>query len=453
MHRTFTFVSWFARSLLLGMACLMLVQCTQQTADARPATALPEMSTSDLPNQRPMAGVMVDVSEDEKVLGFSGQRKIVSDSQGRLFVAYRKQFRVARARVHRIHVARSDDQGRTWRVLNEGAPVEAVGDFIQRVPALEVDARDRLHLVWYGTDEQNAGPNQRQIKYSRSDDGGESWSDWRNIAPVEGYAEPQKLWQEHPSVTVVGDTVWVVWQGRDPSSPRRSQIRVVRSLNSGDSWDAPTVIQRTERGDGGRSRPVLLAEPDARRLHVLAYGEADGDHQIVWTVSEDGGASWSSWMRIAPSAADQRHLSAVIDTANRVHVVWREGTSGGPAQIRHSVLDEGRWTVSSSVSPSAGSQQFFPSLTLLGGRELFAVWVETRALSGFPEEDPRNGRVLGASTSGGRWGSARVLTTDTAVTYAAVTRNRNVSRQIDLVWSNMLGDKETRIQYAPVVVR
>jgi hypothetical protein len=189
-----------ARLIALGVLSLFLTQCARFVPGIDvPGSATPTPAV-DTPGVTPLsASALVDISEDDKTLGYPDQRKIAIDSQGRLYVAYRKQFRVLGALTYHIFVSRSDD-GRTWTVLNNGEPVEQTGPYTQRVPAIVI-AHDVIHLVWYGGDGNNTGSNQRQIKYVQSTDAGATWSPWVNLAEVPGYAEPQRLWQEHPCMS------------------------------------------------------------------------------------------------------------------------------------------------------------------------------------------------------------------------------------------------------------
>ena len=131
--------------------------------------------------------IEVDTTEEYTALGYPDGRKIVRDSENNLYIAYRKKYEIDDEESHHIFVAKSTDQGQNWQITHDQRPIERVGDYNQRVPAIAIDGHDALHVVWYGNDAQNKGKHERQIKYSRSSDGGESWSDWINIASVDGY--------------------------------------------------------------------------------------------------------------------------------------------------------------------------------------------------------------------------------------------------------------------------
>jgi hypothetical protein len=409
-------------------------------------------ATATQPSLTSVEGITVTVSDDDRVLGYPDQRKIVSDSQGRLFVAFRRQFRVNGSSQYHIFVARSTDLGETWSVLNDARPIENTGRFTQRVPAIAIDANDGLHVVWYGTDELNSGANQRQIKYARSLDGGETWSDWQNIGEVAGYAEPQRLWQEHPVITAQGDALHVVWQGRDADAKNRSQVRYVRSDDRGVTWSTPAIVQPVDKG--GRSRPTLIAAPDNKRLYVLAYGDNDGRQNVMMTYSDDG-KTWTDWSQIAASENDQRHVTAVLDDGGRLHVAWREGGPGLRTFIRYARFVRDRWRPAVVVHAAPARFQFFPSIAVSGDGRVVLAWIETTGLSGYPEEEFRVGELRWAVTraTADEWTEGAALTLDQPVNFVSLAHNHVAANRIDVVWSRPLGDKQTAIRYGALLLR
>ena len=133
-------------------------------------------------------------TEDALALGYPDSRKTVRDSQGNLYVAFRKKHAQVSRTFYHIFVAKSTNGGSSWTVLNSNRPIERVGDYQQRVPSIAIGSNDVLHVVWYGNDSANTGTNQRQIKYVRSTDHGVTWSSWKNIALFAGY-NGEDLWQ------------------------------------------------------------------------------------------------------------------------------------------------------------------------------------------------------------------------------------------------------------------
>lgn len=347
---------------------------------------------------------MIDIVEDIRVTGYPDSRKIAVDGQGHIFVAYRKHFQQIDTTQQHIFVARSVDDGQSWQISNDNKPVEAVGDYNQRVPSIAVDDADVIHVVWYGNDAENDGENERQIKYVQSTDGGQTWSDWRNLAEITGY-EADELWQEHPTIYTHEQAVYVVWQGRD-AEYKNSQTRFVRSLDGGATWSSWVNISPDPTTNF--SRPALVAASDGV-LYVLAYSAVKGVQQIVWSRSNDGGITWAAWKPVAGAAADQRHFSVVVDGEDNLHLVWRQ-EDDLTARIYYALFNGRSWTPSSPLTIPSTTYQYFPSAALDEGGNLVVVWMETAVSSGFPSERPENGRVLYAVKTETGWSDSQQLT-------------------------------------------
>ena len=406
------------------------------------------------------APVVVDTTEDDSALGFPDSRKLAVDSQGHLYLAYRKHFKLLRTTRFHVFVAKSIDGGATWRVTNGGRPIEDVGDFVQRVPSIAIDANDVIHVVWYGTDAQFNGAHERQIKYVQSADSGASWSDWRNIGPVMGY-EDDSLWQEHPTIQIdQQNQLYVVWQGRDANHEQKSQIKWSRSTDGGASW----ADWRNIRADPARSfsRPVLLLGPQGQ-LFALAYADGQEGMRIFWTRSDDGGATWRAWSLVAPGQRDQRHFSAAMDQQGRVHLAWRqvaaEENAPGVTSIYYAFLDTGirdeeGWSKPVLVAPMPGSAlplyQYFPTLMVDVEQRVWLAWLETAAPSGYPQEKPLTGAIRYTVSVQSKWRAPQTIS-DGAALYPSFAYGKQPHGMLSsplLAWEERHSDVETQLLFA-----
>lgn len=375
------------------------------------------------------AGYTVDTSEDYRALGYVDTRKIVRDGDGNLYVAYRKKHNS----IYQIFVSKSTDGGSTWNVTNGGKPISEVpGGYHQRVPSIAIDSHDNLHVVWYGKDTTYDGAEERQIKYSQSIDGGSSWSAWRNIAPVSGYSG-QKYWQEHPVIYIDGnDNLYVVWEGRDADHPDSTQTKFTKSTNGGSDWSSWMNVNARS---SNQSRPTIVVDSNGH-IYIMAYGYWNGEQNILWTKSTNGGSSFNSWQAVAAnSGKDQRHPSACIDTSDKIYLVYREERSDGKSEIKFAVYNSG-WGSPSTISYSSGYYQFFPSICNYGGKQ-HVVWTETQDSSGFPSENPSTGRIVYAKRESGLWTKSNV-TSYSDYTWASIrwSSHRMNGGNIDIVYSS-----------------
>jgi hypothetical protein len=175
---------------------------------------------------------IVASSTDIKGLGYSGtEQKIAKNSGGRLFVAYRTLL----SGTYEPYLSYSDN-GTSWTAVN----VANITTDHQRVPSIALDSSDTVHFVWYGKDPSNTGTDQRQIKYAKSTDNGATWSAWISVGgDVSGYDGVSVLWQEHPAILATSTSnLFAVWEGRDASHLTAQQVKFSKSTDGGASWSA-----------------------------------------------------------------------------------------------------------------------------------------------------------------------------------------------------------------------
>jgi len=376
---------------------------------------------------------LVDLTQDLKAMGYPDGRKLVRDQAGQLYVAYRKKYKQQQLTAYHIFVAKSRDNGATWQVLNDGRPIETVGDYNQRVPAIAIDQQQVIHVVWYGKDAKHNGSDENQIKYARSSDGGVSWSTWQNIAPISGYRD-QALWQEHPTIYVDPvNTLYIVWEGRDSYYSDNSQVKLVKSTDGGANWSTWINVMP---GAGNRSRPALVAAQG--QLYLFAYGRVGTRQQILYTATSDG-MNWRAWNQIAASGQDQRHFSVDTDGQGNLHLAWRQAPDQlfgqGEARIHYATFDGQHWSIPIQVAPDATGAQTFPSLGVDPQDTVWIVWSTTQAPYAFPNDAPEQGAIEYIVKSKAGWSDRFTLTTGGSDLYASLGRRNNLSDgAMGLIW-------------------
>lgn len=328
-----------------------------------------------------ISNILVDVSEDYRALGFSGQKKIVSDSKGSIYATYRKK----ENGFYEVFVAKLKKDGDSYRVVFKKNASGIHNKANQRVPSIAIDSKDNLHLVWYGADSKTSDGD-RQIKYSNSKDGGETWSKAINISYVEGYKN-QSLWQEHPDIWVgKNDNLFVAWEGKDKDT-NNQYIKFSKSKD-GKDWSKWKDIKLSS---ASQSRPTIIQDKNGL-LYVFMYSKQNFNNPQIWySTSSDEGESWADWKNISNSKQDSKHLSATIDSENNLHLTWRElSPKNRKTQIMYSKFNRKDWSRSEVVFES-NAFQFFPSIGANLEGIITLSWLETQNKSDFPEDDPVEG--------------------------------------------------------------
>lgn len=174
---------------------------------------------------------------------------IASDTGGVVYLAWRT---VLPGNIRDIVVARSTNGGATWdkpeRVHADGWVFDGCP---HAGPSLAVDAKHRLHAVWWTGKQRNAG-----VFYARADDGvhfGE---------PVPIAVKPQSA-PSHVQLAVEGDRVAITWDD--------GFVRV------------PTVNVRVSNDGGGTFGEPIIASDKARVASFPVLALTAKEMTLAWT--------------------------------------------------------------------------------------------------------------------------------------------------------------------------
>ena len=325
-----------------------------------------------------------EISVIARGIGWSPQRKIVEDSSGNLYVtalkgSYCSGFEYER---RETFVFKSTDRGASWfEAPTNGGPIACLNGQNQRAGSIAIDSQDRIHVVWYGSENTESGPNYRQVLYSKSDDGGRTWTEPKNISNTKFKSN------EHPMLSVgPNDELYVTWD----------RNLFTRSLDHGETWD--NWSQFAANGGSSRTGSVVLSNGD---IWVARSG-------IDVIRSKDRGKTWTDAARISQPDCDARHSSIIRDSKDFVHAVWRSFcNSDDTSQIRYSTYDGSSWSTPVTVSENESAFQFFPSITRDAHDNLYVAFVETEDYPlDLPEDgdNPVEGQTYIVANTGDGWG-------------------------------------------------
>jgi hypothetical protein len=383
----------------------------------------------------------IDTIQDYRGLGYTGQRKIATDKKGNLYIAYRKDYN-NRSETFVVHAINNSGKLQISGTDNPAAIVEKGTE--QRVPSIAVDSKGTLHTVWYGSDNPEKN-DERQIKYIRSEDQGKTWTSWRNISSVNGFSEQEIQWQEHPSLLVGSDdTLYVVWEGKDEQNSQQ-QIKFSKSNNHGNSWTQWKNINPTKSNT--QSRPSLV-EDENGLLYLFMYSAQNTQNdlqQIQYASSENQGETWSAWKTISDPNFDSRHVSAVVDSDNIIQVAWRAQTQkDGPSQIIYSSFSPAtaQWTNPMVVAQSP-RYQFFPSIGADAIGTTYIAWMETADSSDFPREDPQGGSGFVSFLNNGVFSKPLILGKNSRDLYPNVPNKINDALTLPIIYGEQSLDKKS----------
>ncbi|HEU4673845.1 MAG TPA: sialidase family protein [Candidatus Limnocylindrales bacterium] len=203
-----------------------------------------------------------------------------------------------------VTASRSADGGRTWSTPVAIVRSETRREFNDKESVTADPTRaGAAYVVWDrgggGESESGEAPGGAgEVLLSTTTDGGQSWSEARPIASVDG--------------TPVGNVVAVTPDGTlvdafvavPADRHRPSRILTIRSIDAGATWSAPVEVASFAsdavlgaqppgiRGGGGL--PSIAADPGSGVLHLAWTDGRNAEGRVALATSSDGGASWST---------------------------------------------------------------------------------------------------------------------------------------------------------------
>jgi hypothetical protein len=172
-------------------------------------------------------------------------------------------------------------------------------------PEIAVDQSDAIDVVWEGT-----GPGHSAIMFSRSTDGGDTFSNPKVVSLGSNDAfEPHIAIDRSGGINIT----WVEAAGGG------SQLMFARSTNGGSTFSAPLNITSAPGADV--HKPFIETFRDTI---YIAYQD-DSQGQVFLIKSEDGGLSFSRPVQVSqanPRFGRGHSPAMATDSHGRLHIVW-----------------------------------------------------------------------------------------------------------------------------------
>lgn len=250
-----------------------------------------------------------------------------------------------------IYYKRSPDAGSSW----EADTRLSNNSLLSEYPSVSVSGQ-AVHVVWVDTRDGNS-----EIYYKRSGDGGSSWGADTRLTNNSSLSED-------PSVSVSGQVIHIVfYDNRDGNY----EIYYKRSTDGGSSWGADVRLTNNALISG---RPTLAIS--GQSAHIIWHDNRDGNYEIYFKRSTDGGLNWSSDTRLTnnPSLSEYPSVSA---SGQVIHAVWHDNRDGNPEIYYKRSIDGGlSWSADSRLTNSTNSS-YYPSVAI-SGPSVHIVWSDMR---------------------------------------------------------------------------
>lgn len=180
-------------------------------------------------------------------------------------------------------------------------------------PEIAVDSSDAINVVW-----QDTAPGTSVIMFSRSTDGGETFSDPKRVSTGTGAATEAAIAAD------AAGRLSVVWVDESAGNP---EAYYSRSTDNGRTFSDPINVSRFPGGD--IHKPTVVASHDAVYVAFQngdLFGEETIKNQQVYVAkSENAGVSFGEVEQVsqAKNSVGRAHSPAmVVDSRGVLHIVW-----------------------------------------------------------------------------------------------------------------------------------
>ena len=271
--------------------------------------------------------------------------------------------------VSEIYYKRSTDGGISW-----GADTRLTNYYATAYyPSVSVSGQI-VHVAW--TDVRDAN---QEIYYKRSTDGGVSWGADTRLTNA---PNDSRL----PSVSVSGQVVHVVWHDKRDAN---LEIYYKRSTNGGTSWGADTRL--TNNSAVSQYPSVTVSDST---MHVVWEDYRDGNLEIYYKRSTNGGISWGADTRLTNAPSNSKYPSISVSDS-LLHVVWQDHRDANYEIYYKRSTDRGTsWETDTRLTNNPDAS-YNPSVTV-SDSTVHVVWHDHRdyATEIYYKRNP-NGNLVG----------------------------------------------------------
>jgi hypothetical protein len=260
-----------------------------------------------------------------------------------------------------IATAISSDGGRTWRAgPNPSDDGLTIGhSFID----LAADAAGAFHLVWLDSRE-GAGAG-KGLRYSRSIDGGLTWSKNLTLDPD----TCECCW----NTIAVGDggEINVMYRRHDPRD-----MAVIRSTDGGKTWDRPVTVGAFNWQTSACPHVGGGIVRDSTAMHAVVWTATSQALHGIYLLSSRDGHNWTSPRRTGDESAS--HPDIGCDGAGTLALAWDAYANGSQGIFVTRSSDSGEtWSPPLRVNEATASGTHPRIVWTACGARVF--WTETPA--------------------------------------------------------------------------
>jgi hypothetical protein len=251
----------------------------------------------------------------------------------------------------------------------------SASDQESHVPSLAIGNDDAIHTVWaQATKDVDGNETDREVYYSKSTNGGTSFSTPVNISSTSSFTSAE------PVVFVANDqssNVHVVWEEYNRSDDAEgAEIMYSRSTNGGTSFSTPVNISNLT---GASVSPSIFvgSATEGGNVHIAWTECADSNCEIYYAKSSNAGSSFGSSVNITNNDIDNDQAVIAADSGG-IHLAWQGNTQ---AYYGRSTNGGTSFSAPQRLTSTTDQVEIEPAIIIDGGARLHIAW-QNHAFSG-----------------------------------------------------------------------
>ncbi|MBE0648637.1 MAG: exo-alpha-sialidase [Bacteroidales bacterium] len=254
-----------------------------------------------------------------------------------------------------LYYTRSTDGGTTWDPVTQ---LTNWPDAHTIYPSMAVSG-SVVHVPWQDNRDGNGG---NEIYYKRSADEGITWGDDVRLSNDPNYSGL-------PSVAAAGSDVHIVWEDDRDGPNGEGSVYYKRSTDGGITWGDDTPLTNSSADAWDPSVAVSDSE-----VHVVYYDWAW--NEIFYIHSTDGGATWQSAQQLTNATGFSKYPSIAV-SGSFVHVTW-EDTRDGNFEIYYKRSTDGGVTWEPDVRLTNAMYNSLLTSVAVSDSVVHVVWTDKR---------------------------------------------------------------------------
>lgn len=212
------------------------------------------------------------------------------------------------------------EDGTSFSPTNPDTSQTAIGN----VSLTTNDAGTELHAAW--SSKNSTYPNSYNIRYAKGTIDGSGNVTWGSVAQLTSYSSGGYV--QNPTIVVKPNGNPIIIAERYTGADRQ----IVHFVWDGAAWSNPNSATCVYSGGNSytQSNPCAVVDGNGV-IHVVWHGTDSGDStaDIRYSKSTDGGATWSTMLKLTSENYGQLMASLSVDKSNKVYVYWHGAESSG----------------------------------------------------------------------------------------------------------------------------